>query len=397
MLCRFVLVFSQILTVTMIRFRSCLVLTVFALACGRKVDVQPPPPPRPEPVPVAAAGVIGVLLPQTGAASLSQYGRLVLEGVRLAADEHRAAGGRVELAILDDAGDASRDAELLGQLEQQGAAAIIGPLLSEGIIRAAANRRDTTLVLVSPTASEDPVAHNAFSLNTSDTNGPVALAAYARASGWTRVALLHPRTGEYAGHAQSFADAARAAGIRVVTDVAYDSGTTTFAPQVRTLIAATPEAVYISASERDIRQLAPQLEYYGLTRRPIRILGNEAWTSDEVLRLVDAKHINGVVASTPLNKASASAGWRDFVALYEKTHRRTLDNPYPALGYDAARLLLHALESGRRPRDVARGLQSARELRGATGILSVQGGRIVRRPFIVRIQDRQLIDVEPNR
>jgi ABC-type branched-subunit amino acid transport system substrate-binding protein len=381
----------------MIRSRSGLALTVLVLACGRKVEVQPPPPPRPEPVPAAASGVLGVLLPQSGAASLSQYGRLVLEGVTLAVDEHRAAGGRVELVVLDDGGLAARDAELLGQLEQRGAAGIIGPLLTEGVIRAAASRRDTTLVLVSPTASDDPAANNAFSLNTSDTNGAVALAAYVRTSGWTRVALLHPRSGEYADHARTFADAARVAGIRVVTDVAYDSGTTTFAPQVRTLIAATPEAVYIAAGERDIRQLAPQLEYYGLTRRPIQILGNEAWTSDEVLRLVDAKHINGVVASTPLNKASASAGWRDFVALYEKTHRRTLDNPYPALGYDATRLLLHALESGRRPRDVARGLQTAREVRGATGILSVQGGRIVRRPFLVRIQDRQLIDVESNR
>jgi ABC-type branched-subunit amino acid transport system substrate-binding protein len=90
--------------------------------------------------------------------------------------------------------------------------------------------------------------------------------------------------------------------------VPFDSGTTNFASQVRTLIASNPQAVYIAAGERDLRQLAPQLEYYGLTRRPIQLLGSEAWTSDEILRLVDTKYTNGVIASTPLNRASASAG-----------------------------------------------------------------------------------------
>jgi ABC-type branched-subunit amino acid transport system substrate-binding protein len=79
--------------------------------------------------------------------------------------------------------------------------------------------------------------------------------------------------------------------------------------------------------------------------------------------------------------------WEEFVGRYEAAFRRTLDNPYPALGYDAARLILDQLPSGRARRaDVARALGRLDGFRGATGVLSTRDGMITRDPFLVRIQ-----------
>ena len=65
-------------------------------------------------------------------------------------------------------------------------------------------------------------------------------------------------------------------------------------------------------------------------------------------------------------------------------HRRSLTNPVPALGYDAASLALLALTSGRA--DVT-------DFRGATGVLSLHQGTVTRRPFLVRIDGSRLIRV----
>jgi ABC-type branched-subunit amino acid transport system substrate-binding protein len=197
--------------------------------------------------------------------------------------------------------------------------------------------------------------------------------------------MLYPRTADFRAQAEAFRSAVAAAGSRVTTDVPFDSGTTTFTRPLQQLRSAAVRAVFIPASERDIRQLAPQLEYYGLG--DVQVLGSEAWVEDEVLRTVQPRMLEGVIAATPLFRSSDAVAWEHFVGLYEATYRRTLDNPYPALGYDAARLILSQLPSGRVTRaEVARAVAGVTDFRGATGVLSARGGAISRRPFLVRIQ-----------
>lgn len=368
-------------------------LGVILAACGtaRVEPKRPQPPARVEPPPPPAKVVIGAIVPQTGPAVLRQYSDLVLEGVRLALAQ--AGAGVPELVVLDDAGDAEKDPTLVRELERRGAVAIIGPLLSAGVASAARARSDTALVLISPTASElPPGLPNVYSLNAGDVQGAEALAQYAARSGRSRVALLYPRTEEFARQARAFAAALKRAGGSVAADVPYDSGMTTFRTPLRAVAGSGARAVYVAAPERDVRQLAPQLAYYGVTGKGIDVLGAEAWTSDDVLRLVSPRYLNGVVASTPLVRTSPQVGWQEFVQLYEQTYRRSLDNPFPALGWDAARLILAGLKDGRgRAADVARRLGAEAEVRGATGVFAVRDGTLVRRPFVVRIDDRKLV------
>lgn len=350
---------------------------------------QPPPPPPARPI-------IGVVVAQSGSPALVQYGELVLQGVRLAVDSAAATGP--ELVVLDDAGDAERDPELVRQLAARGAVAVIGPLLSPGLAGAARARPDTALVLISPTASTiSPGLPNTYSLNVPDEEGVTALARWAAATGVTRVALLYPRIAEFQEKARAFAAALRGAHGSVVADVPYDSGMTTFRAPLRQVAEASPEGLAVFAPERDVRQLAPQIAYYGVSGRGLRILGGENWTGEEILRLVTPRYTNGVVASTPLVRESPAAAWQDFTRLYETAYKRTLDTPFPALGYDAARLVLSALPRGRsmpRPADVARHLAALRGFRGATGVLAVKRGAVVRQPFLVRIEEGRLVPLE---
>lgn len=362
-------------------------------ACASRPAVPEPrttPPPRaeePRPEVREPPLVLGALLPESGAADLRQYGELIRQGIDIALRDHERAGGRpVQLVVLDDAGDASRAAGLVADLEARNAIAVVGPLLGTSLAAAARGRSDSALVLISPTSSERaPRVANVYTLNAPDTRGAEALAVYAGARRLSGIAMLYPRTPEFAGQADAFRRSAAAAGAPVSLDVPFDPGTTTFAQPLRRLRDAAARTVFIPASERDIRQLAPQLEYYGLSG--IQVLGSEAWASEEVLGLLPPRLLEGVIAATPLYRSSPSVAWEEFVGRYEAAFRRTLDNPYPALGYDAARLILDQLPSGRARRaDVARALDRLAGFRGATGVLSTRDGMITRDPFLVRIQ-----------
>jgi branched-chain amino acid transport system substrate-binding protein len=372
-------------------------LAVLAAACAPPPPpIAPAPDPRPpevprEPVPVPpTTAAIGVIVPLTGSATMQQYGELVLQGVRLAIPP---ASG-IELVVIDDRGDAGAAAALISELERRGVVAVIGPLLSEAVIAALRGRSDPELAILSPTASDAPPAGtpNAYVLNAGDAEGVVALAQHAVRTRMGRVAMLYAGDPENATLANAFRAALEAAGGRIVADVPYRTGTTTFAEQMSALRRAGPQAIFVAAPMRDIPQLAPQFSFYGLGGVPL--LGSEVWAADELLRSLPARQLDDVITVTPLLPTSPVIAWAEFVGLYEAAHRRTLDNPYPALGYDAARLILGALDGGTtRRRDVARRLAVTRDYRGATGILSVRDGRLVRRPFVVRIADGRLVAV----
>jgi ABC-type branched-subunit amino acid transport system substrate-binding protein len=369
-------------------------VALFVAGCAARPPAPTPPPaPRPAEPPRTEAPAapirIGAILPLTGDASLQQYGTLIREGIDIALRESgsRIGSRAIELIVLDDAGDAERARVLVDSLVRRGAIAAVGPLLGDALQAAAGSRPDSTMALISPTASEVPSGRvNAYTLNAGDTRGAEALAEYAARGGLTPVGILRAESPESTAEARAFAAALQGTGQRAAIEVTYSPGLATFSQQLERLKAANVRSIYIPAAARDIRQLAPQLAYYGLQN--VQILGSEAWVDEDVLRNVDAKHLEGALVSVPLFRGSADVAWESFVGRYEAAHRRTLDNPYPALGYDAMRLILTAAMQGRPERsEVARRLAGVSDHRGATGVLSLRGGVVTRRPFLIQIRN----------
>lgn len=384
---------------------SSLLVALGLWACGIDSSGGPlPPSPRPEARgeveresreggSEASPVVLGVLVPQSGSEFMVRYGELVLEGVRLAVERHEREGGRpVQLIVLDDGGDAERSAGLIGQLESMGAVGVVGPLMPAALHAAASARTDSMLTIISPTAGESSFRANTYSLNTGDSRGAAAMAEYALRSGLRRVAMLYPRNPEHRRQANAFRMAFTQGGGQIVLERPYEPGTTTFAEPILAVVEASPQAVFVPAPERDVLQIAPQLTYYGLTGAGVRVLGGEGWTSDAVMRQVSARYLDGVIATTPLVRTSPEIGWQEFLGAYEQRYRRSLDSPFPALGHDAARLILEALDYRRLdPGVVSSRLAGLDGLRGATGVLGIEAGEVVRRPFLVRIERGELI------
>jgi ABC-type branched-subunit amino acid transport system substrate-binding protein len=349
----------------------------------------------------AASPVIGALLPRTGSRVLVQYGDWVLEGIQLALRESERRNGRsVQLVVADDGGG-TRTGEAMAELQRRGAVAIIGPLMPQNLPAAVGARATTHLLMVSPTIGEAPTHwSNIYSVVGGDTRGAEELARYASQVGLADAAVLHARGPEYERRANAFIAEYQARGGRIRITVPYDSGTTTFGPHMGRILAGVragdrsrPFALFVAAPDRDVPQIAPQISYYGLDAAGAQVLGEAGWASPPVLRLVPGRDLEGVVAASPLPAGRADGvADPDFVALFERTYRRSLNNSVPALGFDAAYLVLQALPNrALTPLATSRRFELLAGIPGATGTLSVRGGRIVRVPHLVVIRNSELV------
>lgn len=364
-------------------------LAVLSTACATAGPEDPRQPPRPGEEPRPEQPVepgreaplrIGLIVSNSGSAVLKQYADLVVDGVRVAEASASTPRRDVEIVIRDDGGTAAGAEQAVRELEQQGVRVIVGPLMDEALLAAARARTSEDVLIISPTAVSDPFGvRNAYALNVVDTRGAEALGEYARR--WDNIGVLYSRMPETARQARAFIDAYARAGRGTVTEAAFAGGVTNVTDQLTLLRDAGISALYFPASERELQIVLPQLEYAGLTG--VQMLGNESWASDAARR-APQRVLQGAIIATPLLEQSDAVAWGDFVAGYEAMHRRSLANPVPALGYDAAALAVHALTSGR---------SDVTDFRGATGVLSLRSSTVTRRPFLVRIDGSRLVPV----
>lgn len=352
--------------------------------------------------PATVVPVIGALLPRTGSPVLVQYGDWILEGIQLAIRQaERREGRSIRLVVADDGGGV-RTAAAMAELERGGAMAIIGPLMSHSLPAAAGARSTSRLLMVSPTIAETPTHwSNIYSVVGGDTRGAEELARYAAQVGLSDAAVLYARGPEYERLANAFISVFQQLGGRVRATVPYDSGTTTFESHMRRIVdAAAPGgqparafALFVAAPDRDVPQIAPQISFYGVDAAGAQVLGDAAWASAPVRRLVPGRDLEGVVAASPLPAGRANGvADPDFVALFEQTYRRSLNNALPALGHDAAHLVLQALPNrALTPDATSRRFELLAGIPAATGTLSVRAGRIVRVPHLVVIRNSELV------
>jgi ABC-type branched-subunit amino acid transport system substrate-binding protein len=309
--------------------------------------------------------------------TLKQYGDLVLEGARVAAEGARTTRRDVELVVREDDGTAAGAERAVRELVQAGVRVVVGPLVDEALIAAARARGNDDVVLISPTAVADPAGvRNAYALNVVDTRGATALGEYARR--WSTVGLLYGRTPEGDRQARAFMDAYAGSG-RTAIDAGFAPNATNVAQQLTRLRSAGVEAVFFPGTDRELQVVLPQIEYAGLTN--VQMLGAESWLN---MRGAPQRVIEGAIIATPLNRESSEVAWSEFVERYETLHRRSLTSPVAALGYDATLLALRALTSGN---------AGVTDYRGATGVLSLRSGAVTRRPFLVRIVAGRLVPI----
>ncbi len=346
---------------------------------------------------------VGVVLSLTG--RFSQVGVDLRDGILLALTEYdsqRVVGPTVDLIVVDDESDSGRARAIVDSLEGAGVSAVIGPIRSEALANAAAGRGTAGLLIVSPTAARDTgTGPNAFSLWERDRRAAAVGGAlgqwFPEQMGLYRLGVLYSADNGGRAGSLAFEAAARQAGATITEAREFVSDSTTFEGPIRAVVESDPEGVVVLAADPGtVLQIAPQLPYFGLRSRIIA--GGDAWSDPEVLRRLDPAFADYRVIATFLDRSASDTEWTRFVAAYESEYQRTLPgNLLPALGYDAARLVLSGMhgEALGRPGAISRAVAASGGLDGATGRIRFSEAGLPTREVNVRmIVARQLVAVD---
>jgi ABC-type branched-subunit amino acid transport system substrate-binding protein len=340
---------------------------------------------------------IGVILPISGSPRLRDFAEEIMQGVQVAVSQFGQESGErlaVQLVQRDNRGVRGNGRRIIGELQQEGALGIIGPLQEE-LFEEAAAARSESIAIVSPTSPVVPAgAADVYALQGAEDGAARAIAEYASDRGIATAVLIYPDVMEATREAAAFRDAFGALGGTILRDIPYTRGTTYFEEQMRAAASLDPDVVVFPIPASDVELLAPQVTFFGLDSLGIQVLGTGGWTDPSVLARVDSRHTNGVVAAGPQPAAGVSQGATDFREAYERYFSNTLRSAVPAYGYDAARLLLEVIDRGARtPQAVATGLRSLQGLEGATGRFSVEDGHLTRSHFVVCLQNQHAEDL----
>ena len=340
---------------------------------------------------------IGAILPTSGSPRLRQVADGIQEGIRVALQMFGQAEGiraATELVIQDSGGDVVGARIALSAIEASEVLGVIGPL-QDGALSEVAGRVQGPLAVISPTSPVVPEGFTGvYSLSSADPGAARALARYAISSDLYTAVVLYPESTDGAYEARAFSETFQSYGGLILGEISYSTGTTFFEEQLRQAEALLPDVLVLPLPTRDVELIAPQVTFFGLDSLEIRVLGTKGWSEEAMLSRVDTRYTNGVVTASPQPAEGDSEGYLRFVEAYESYYQRTLPDQMPALGYDAAALLLQGIRMGATtPGDLLETLEAMPAFLGATGRLFVDDGKVVRDHFVGCLQDRQVLNL----
>jgi branched-chain amino acid transport system substrate-binding protein len=327
-------------TETNVRIAKFLLIAAVAVACQ---------PPGREAQTTASAGDIPVGVYGALSGAEASFGTATVNGVRLAAEEINAAGGvlgrKIKLVVEDDQGRADEAASVVTKLiTSDNVEAIIGENSSNQSLAAAPIAQQNKVPMISPSSTNPLVTQKGdyiFRVCFTDPYQGKALAAFVRNNlKLDTAAILLDKKNDYSvGLAEFFGKEFTAAGGKIVASQSYTGGDTEFRPQLTTIRAANPQALFIPGFYTDVGQIAIQARDLGIN---IPLVGGDGWDSPSVIE-IGGRSIENSYFSDHYFVGETRPKVQKFVAEINKRYGR---NPEAtaALGYDALHIWADAVK-----------------------------------------------------
>jgi branched-chain amino acid transport system substrate-binding protein len=304
------------------------------------------------------------------------------KGVRMALDEVNAAGGikgkKVRLVTLDDQGKNEEAAAATTRLiTQNQVVAIIGGVASGRSKAAAPIAQSKKIPFVSP-ASTNPdvtkIGDYIFRICFIDPFQGLVMAKFATENlKLKKAAILRDVKNDYSvGLADVFAEEFKKRGGEIVADLSYQAGDIDFKAQLTQIRSKNPESIYIPGYYTEVGLIAQQAKQLGIK---VPLMGGDGWDSDKLAE-IGKDAINGNYYSNHYTTESTDPVVTEFIKKFKATYSETPD-ALAALGYDAAKILVAAIErardlSGPAIRDE---LSKTKDFVGVTGKISMNENR----------------------
>ena len=338
-------------------------------------------------------GVYGAL---TG--DQASFGTSTVNGVKLAADEINAAGGllgrKIRLVVEDDQGRAENAASVMEKLiTGDNIIVAIGENSSNQSLAAAPIAQANGVPMISPSSTNPAVTERGdyiFRVCFTDPYQGKALASFVRKQlQLTTAAILVDRKNDYSvGLANVFRKEFEAAGGKIVAEQSYSGGDAEFRPQLTTIRAAKPQALFIPGFYTEVGQIAIQARDLGLN---VPLVGGDGWDSPAVIQ-IGGKSIEGSYFSDHYFVGDTRPVVQTFVNEYRKRHGR---NPEAtaALGYDALKIFAEAVRraNGLDRKAIRDQIAVTKDYQGVSGTITMGPDRNPIKPVaMIKIENGQM-------
>ena len=296
---------------------------------------------------------IGGNLELSGAAAA--YGTPIAEALQLAVEQRNEAGGlldgqQLELFITDNQSDLTEAASVATKLISQDVVGIIGPTAT-GVAKAAipiiSEGKMPTILGASTgdglTLDESGnVLEYLFRVCFEDSFQGLAAGQYATETLEASSAIIiTDQALDYSlGLADSFTERFEANGGSIIKTESYTSGDTDFSAILTSLLGQDFDILYISGYYTETGLIIKQARELGITQP---IIGGDGYHSKTLIELAGAENASDIYFTTHFYEGNDDPKTQQFIDDFSAKFGKQPDT-FAALGYDAANLLLDAIE-----------------------------------------------------
>ena len=332
----------------------------------------------------------------------ADFGITTHNGIDLAIRQINAEGGvlgkKIRVVLQDDRGDPTEARTAVTRLiELDRVIVMLGEVASSRSIAAGAVCQQKKIPMITPSSTNPDVTQGrdyVFRVCfTDDFQGMVCGKFAAESLKLTKAAILRDIKNDYSvGLADSFAKTFRKLGGSIVADESYSEGDKDFSSQLTAIKAKNPQLIFVPGYYTEVALIARRSRQLGIS---IPLLGGDGWDSSVLVRNAGSA-LEGCYFSNHFSPISQDKRARQFVKEYRKIHN-TNPNALAALGYDAARIMVAAIEKagstdGSKIRDA---LAATRNYPGVTGNITIDANRNAVKPaVIIQIKGDKFVPIE---
>ena len=308
--------------------------------------------PKAPTAPAAEVIKIGGNFELTG--GVAEFGKKGENGAKLAIKEANAAGGVLGLQIeyigADNKSEAGESTAATTKLvTQDKVVGIIGPMTSGNTLAAIPVVTEYMIPLVTPTGTntaltvkEDGTLNDwIFRACFIDPfQGEVAANFAMDTLGASKAALVIDQKGDYAkGLADSFKKTFEAAGKEIVASEQYVAGQDTdFRAILTNIRAKNPDIIFIPGYYNEVGMIIKQARDLNIT---VAMLGGDGWGTGPIVDIAGKDAMNNTYYVDHV--AADDPALAEFAAAFKAEYNQDADS-FAALGYDAAKLMIAAIE-----------------------------------------------------
>lgn len=322
---------------------------------------------------------VGGLFELTGGAA--QYGTAGLKGAKLAIEQQNAKGGVLGKQIkLVEADNKSEPGESTSQatklVTQDKVIGMLGPMTTKTTAAIIPIVSQNKIPLVTPSGTAAALTVENGKLNPwifrasfiDDFQGEVGARFALDTIKAKKVALLIDNSGDYAkGLGKAFEDVFTKDGGEIVVKENYVAGDKDFKAILGRVKAKNPDAIYVPGYYNEVGLIVKQARESGITAP---IFGGDGFNGNETTKIAGQNNMTEIYYSDHV--ATDDPALVEFTKSYKAKYNED-PSGFSALGYDAASMMIKALEAagstdGEKVRVAMEGIK---DLKGVTGNITV--------------------------